>query len=602
MKRKLGDFSSPPPPSDNKLEQQTLAHLEAQASDSAKRQAIRATTPPVIKAARTRRQTVMADSSVFTDQSIPLNAVEAQLKGLLVDVAEYINKSQAAEVEAEKEGKNVNEPVILRWAGGWVRDKLLGTESHDIDVAINNMTGEAFALRLRDYCDADPAHRERHSIGPQDVGNLHKIARNPDKSKHLETTTIKLFGLDVDFVNLRKETYTEDSRNPQVEFGTAEEDALRRDATVNALFYNLHTGKVEDFTGGMKDMDRKLIRTPLEPLQTFMDDPLRVLRLIRFASRLGFTIDEEAKAVMGDERVLEALKLKISRERIGVELEKMLKGPDPLSSLTYINDLNLYHTLFTDSARVDFPRPDLTSFPIAYKTLHSLSTTLATPSSIYSLLVTSPESAYFSWNLAALVPFAPLPDDPPLKGGKPAPPLATQAAREGYRAPNKLMDVITASHRHRQAILAMRDLVVRPAAGDENKKMERDSLGMRIREWDSRPGVNANWRLQVLYAVLVDVAERTSGKGKETVEDVLKEWQGFLDHLVEMDLMDAPSVKRIIDGKQLAKTLGVKPGVWMGKALEVVMAWQLRNPTVSDPEGAVEEVRKRKEDLGIQGI
>ncbi|KAK3338208.1 hypothetical protein B0H65DRAFT_434532 [Neurospora tetraspora] len=600
MKRKFGDFSSPPPPSDNKPEQQAPAHLEAQASDSAKRQAIRATTPPVIAAARTRRQAVMADSAVFTDQSIPLNAVEAQLKGLLVDVAEYINKSQEA-AEAEKEGKNVNEPVILRWAGGWVRDKLLGTESHDIDVAINNMTGEAFALRLRDYCDADPAHRERHSIGPADVGNLHKIARNPDKSKHLETTTIKLFGLDVDFVNLRKETYTEDSRNPQVEFGTAEEDALRRDATVNALFYNLHTGKVEDFTGGMKDMDRNLIRTPLEPLQTFMDDPLRVLRLIRFASRLGFTIDEEAKAVMGDERVLEALKLKISRERIGVELEKMLKGPDPLSSLTYINDLSLYHTLFTDSSRPDFPRPPLTSWPIAYQTLHSLSTTLATPGSIYSLLVTSPESAYFAWNLAALVPFAPLPDDPPLKGGKPAPPLATQAAREGYRAPNKLTDVITASHRHRQAILAMRDLVVRPAAGDEGKKMERDRLGMAIRGWDSRPGVGANWRLQVLYAVLVDVAERTTGEeGKETVEDVLKEWQAFLDHLVEMDLMDAPSVKRIIDGKQLAAALGVKPGKWMGQALEVVMAWQLRNPTVGDPEGAVEEVRKRKEELGIK--
>lgn len=146
----------------------------------------------------------------------------------------------------------------------------------------------------------------------------------------------------------------------------------------------------------------------------------------------------------------------------------------------------------------------------------------------------------------------------------------------------------------------MRDLVVRPAAGDEGKKMERDRLGLAIREWDSRPGAGANWRLQVLYAVLVDVAERTTGEGKETVEDVLKEWQAFLDHLVEMDLMDAPSVKRITDGKQLAKALGVKPGKWMGQALEVVMAWQLRNPTVSDPEGAVEEVRKRKEELGIE--
>jgi tRNA nucleotidyltransferase/poly(A) polymerase len=111
-----------------------------------------------------------------------------------------------------------------------------------------------------------------------------------------------------------------------MEFGTAEEDALRRDATVNALFYNLQTDQVEDFTGGLRDMEKKLIRTPLEPFQTFMDDPLRVLRLIRFASRLGFSIDPAAEAVMGDPRVTEALKLKISRERIGIELEKMLKG------------------------------------------------------------------------------------------------------------------------------------------------------------------------------------------------------------------------------------------------------------------------------------
>lgn len=246
--------------------------------------------------------------------TIELTPKEAQLKKLLLDAADYANSSRSAD-----------EPVILRWAGGWVRDRLLGIESHDIDTAINVMTGEAFASKICELCEK-PEIVEKHNIASDDIGNLHKIAKNPDKSKHLETTTIRLFGFDVDFVNLRKETYSEDSRNPQMEFGTAEEDALRRDATVNALFYNLNSGRVEDFTSGLRDMKAKLIRTPLEPFQTFMDDPLRVLRLVRFASRLGFTIDPAAEQVMGNAKVLDALKLKISRERVGVEVEKMLKG------------------------------------------------------------------------------------------------------------------------------------------------------------------------------------------------------------------------------------------------------------------------------------
>ncbi len=167
---------------------------------------------------------------------------------------------------------------------------------------------------------------KKHLLKKEDLGSLHKIKANPEKSKNLETATTKIFGFDVDFVNLRKETYEADSRNPKMEFGTAVEDALRRDATINALFYNLHTDEVEDFTGGLKDLDDKYIRTPMEPRTTFLDDPLRVLRLIRFASRLGFRIDAESERWMGDEGIKEALKLKISRERVGVEVEKMLKG------------------------------------------------------------------------------------------------------------------------------------------------------------------------------------------------------------------------------------------------------------------------------------
>ena len=250
----------------------------------------------------------------MTTTHIQLTPRENQLRQLLLDVARYIDES-----------KEIKEKIELRFAGGWVRDKLLSIESHDIDTAINVMTGFAFSTKMQEYLK-NAENLKKHSLEATDIHNLHKIAANPEKSKHLETATTKIFGFDVDFVNLRKETYSEDSRNPQMEFGTAEEDALRRDATINALFYNIHTNLVEDYTGGLADLKDKLIGTPLDPKTTFMDDPLRVLRLIRFASRLTFTINADSEACMSDPAVMEALKMKISRERVGVELEKMLKG------------------------------------------------------------------------------------------------------------------------------------------------------------------------------------------------------------------------------------------------------------------------------------
>ncbi|XXG95039.1 1,3-beta-glucanosyltransferase gas1 [Hypoxylon texense] len=531
--------------------------------------------------------------------TIELTPKETQLKDLLLDAAKFIDESGT-----------VQEPVVLRWAGGWVRDKLLGIQSHDIDTAINVMTGEAFALKLCELCEQSETIK-KHGIAESDIGNLHKIARNPEKSKHLETTTIKLFGYDVDFVNLRKETYTEDSRNPQMEFGTAEEDALRRDATVNALFYNLNTGKVEDFTTGLADMNAKLIRTPLEPFQTFMDDPLRVLRLIRFASRLEFTIDPAAAQVMGDRRVLDALRLKISRERVGVEVEKMLKGNNtgnhPRKALGYINNLELYHTIFTDPSKPDIPTPDISTWPAVLNCLESLRQS-KTPGSIYDVLVRSDEAAYYAWVLAAVCPWESVDSPPHKKNGKAPPPFGTLAVREGIKANNKLCDLVTAAHTNIREIM---DLMIKVTSYDPIIQ-ERDKFGMAIRRWDSKAG---HWRLQVLYAIMIEgqalgmedpskallnlMHYAASNWRIATDHGFASGWQLFLDLLQELDVMDAPSLKRLIDGTQLAKALGVKPGRWMAPALEVCVAWQLRHPEATDPAGAIEEVRSRRAELGI---
>jgi tRNA nucleotidyltransferase/poly(A) polymerase len=264
-------------------------------------------------------------------RQIELTKTEQTLRLLLLDVVEYIRQKQT------EAGEPPSDDWTLRFTGGWVRDKLLGVDSQDIDVGISDMTGYKFGVYMQEYL-AIPGNTDKYvrflsedNPNRRTLGGLHKIVANPNKSKHLETCKTRVFDLEIDLVNLRKETYTDDSRNPQMEFGTAVEDALRRDATVNALFYNLHTSCVEDLTEmGLQDMQDKILRTPMAPYQTFKDDPLRVLRLIRFASRLGYRIHEETEDAMRNEDIKQALKEKITRERIGVEIDKMIRGAERL--------------------------------------------------------------------------------------------------------------------------------------------------------------------------------------------------------------------------------------------------------------------------------
>ncbi|KDD75799.1 hypothetical protein H632_c494p1 [Helicosporidium sp. ATCC 50920] len=183
----------------------------------------------------------------------------------------------------------------LRAAGGWVRDALLGTASPDIDIALERSTGEAFALALA-------AHVAAKGGGP--APSVVVIEANPEQSKHLATARTKVLGQWLDLVNLRSEEYASGSRIPVVREGTPLQDALRRDFTVNALFYNLHSRSVEDFTGrGLADLRRGLIKTPLPPKETFLDDPLRVLRALRFGARLGFDLDDDLLVAAADEEV-----------------------------------------------------------------------------------------------------------------------------------------------------------------------------------------------------------------------------------------------------------------------------------------------------------
>ncbi|KAF9610723.1 hypothetical protein IFM89_024573 [Coptis chinensis] len=216
---------------------------------------------------------------VKVKEKIQLNEKEKQIFDRLLQVVTHFNLQ-----------------TQLRVAGGWVRDKLLGKECYDIDIALDNMLGKEFCEKVNEFL--------LHS--GEDKCGIGVIQCNPDQSKHLETARMRLYDIWIDFVNLRSENYSENSRIPTMTFGTAKDDAYRRDLTINSLFYNINTNAVEDFTErGIKDLKSGKIVTPLPPKETFLDDPLRVLRAIRFGGGLddeGTWIEVALAVAEGDER------------------------------------------------------------------------------------------------------------------------------------------------------------------------------------------------------------------------------------------------------------------------------------------------------------
>jgi tRNA nucleotidyltransferase/poly(A) polymerase len=262
------------------------------------------------------------------DMNISFNSTEQKLFSLLKNVV-----------------KEKSPDTTLRIAGGYVRDKLLGKNSNDIDIAVDNMTGEQFANLVTQYMKENEMQ----------TGNVSVVEANPDQSKHLATAMVKIFGLPIDFVNLRTETYS-DSRIPTMQFGTAEEDAQRRDLTINSIFYNINTGKIEDFVGGARDLQNRIARTPMNPVQTFLDDPLRILRTIRFAARYGLTLDSSIIDAAHRPDVRQAFLDKISQERIWTELAGKkegdhykpgaLIGENPTRAVELLKQLGLLELIF----------------------------------------------------------------------------------------------------------------------------------------------------------------------------------------------------------------------------------------------------------------
>jgi poly(A) polymerase len=223
-----------------------------------------------------------------------------------------------------KAAADLNAPCFL--IGGFVRDKLIGRPTKDADIVC---VGDGIEL----------AGRVAEQFYPKPTVLFFK---------NFGTAQIKLNDpeLDVEFVGARKESYRQESRKPSVSTGTIEDDQHRRDFTINAMAISLNEkdyGKLIDPFHGRGDLEQRLIRTPLDPLQTFSDDPLRMMRAIRFATQLEFTIEDGAFQAIKEDAHRMAI---VSQERITDELNKIILSSRPSVGFDLLYKSGLLQIIF----------------------------------------------------------------------------------------------------------------------------------------------------------------------------------------------------------------------------------------------------------------
>jgi len=223
-----------------------------------------------------------------------------------------------------EEADQLQQPCFV--IGGFVRDLILRRNSKDIDVVT---LGSGIEL----------AKRVAKRLGPKTPVSVFK---------NFGTAMIKSADWEVEFVGARKESYTHDSRKPIVEDGTLEDDQKRRDFTINALAIGLNKdnfGELVDPFDGVADLENKIIRTPLEPGITFSDDPLRMMRAIRFATQLNFKIEENTLQAITDFRERIAI---ISGERVIEELNKIILSDKPSIGFKLLDKTGLLPLIFPE--------------------------------------------------------------------------------------------------------------------------------------------------------------------------------------------------------------------------------------------------------------
>ena len=430
--------------------------------------------------------------------------------------------------------------LVLRIAGGWVRDKIMGKTSDDIDITIDKMTGVSFASKIKEYF-------EKNELEEIKIGH---IEANPEQSKHLETATIKIMDIVIDLVNLRTEDYTDNSRIPNIKIGTPYDDARRRDLTINSLYYNINRGVIEDFTKkGLEDINDRFIRTPLDPIITFLEDPLRILRAIRFCVRFNFKMDPKIIKAAHDPYIIKSFKTKVTKERILTEVIKILNGNNVDLAMDLFIETKLWELIF--EIPDEYNKNQSIFVPIK-KRQHAIYNYLELEKN-YNL--NKSISTYLS------IILYPLHSIKYRKKGKKNDPanLMEYVLKNSLKISNKLYDstIKIASN-----VDIFSDIV-----NKIDNRLNIVDIGMIIRSFSDK-------LIEIMNTSLsLDITRTPDNK-----DMIIEKYINFHIFLKNNSLEDVWKLEPLINGRDIIKLFGLKPGPNIGKIQETDIKWQIKYP------------------------
>ena len=460
--------------------------------------------------------------------------------------------------------KNNLTSTICRVAGGWVRDKLLGKESDDIDIALNDMKGSTLANLIN----------EELYPGKNKVGI---IQQNVEKGKNLETATIKVCQTWIDLVNLRC-----DDKN---KIGTPLTDAERRDLSVNSLFYNINEGKVEDFTNkGIHDLENGIIETPIDAEITFRDDPLRILRMLRFAIkykfRIGFNINNYIEK--NKEEIVKNFYDNISKERIEKELYKVFNMNNSSFAIAYLYSFNILDIILLTKNYDQENNYDNIFLKIA--NLYILGEYLLEKTKIFEIEMNPENFNKIDYSLLLLT-------------------LYFRNIKNNND--NSLMNQQILKFTYKTSTDYLKSNYLMCAYFDElynlinQENYNRLFIGKVLRK------ITYKNILPCLYAsIAYEYIEKTQLNNimndidNNLLQNIIEKNKRFLSYIINEDMMHIDKMKPLFNGKEILEKLNIKAGKELGILIENLIDEQIKEPNLNKDD-AIVLLKKKKDEIGL---
>ena len=460
--------------------------------------------------------------------------------------------------------KNNLTSTICRVAGGWVRDKLLGKESDDIDIALNDMKGSTLANLIN----------EELYPGKNKVGI---IQQNVEKGKNLETATIKVCQTWIDLVNLRCEDKNK--------IGTSLTDAERRDLSINSLFYNINEGKVEDFTNkGIHDLENGIIETPIDAEITFRDDPLRILRMLRFAIkykfRIGFNINNYIEK--NKEEIVKNFYDNISKERIEKELYKVFIMNNSSFAIAYLYSFNILDIILLTKNYDQENNYDNIFLKIV--NLYILGEYLLEKTKIFQIEMNPENFNKIDYSLLLLT-------------------LYFRNIKNNND--NSLMNQQILKFTYKTSTDYLKSNYLMCAYFDElynlinQENYNRLFIGKVLRK------ITYKNILPSLYAsIAYEYIEKTQLNNimndidNNLLQNIIEKNKRFLSYIINEDMMHIDKMKPLFNGKEILEKLNMKAGKELGILIEYLIDEQIKEPKLNKDD-AIVLLKKKKDEIGL---